>query len=200
MDIYTDIDTRVIYRITPDKKITEFIKTGYWIPISVHSSRISGDILVGMISKVTKYSKTGIEIQNIERDNQGQKMYSIPHYITENINGDICTSDILKYAVVVVNKSGQHRFSYTGQGSKFRPWRICTDVLGHILVCDNACYTVHLLNQRGEFLLVILSSQQGIKFPFSVCLDDENNLYVGQDGTNIVTVYKYLQRLKDINT
>ncbi|XP_078339395.1 uncharacterized protein LOC111106630 [Crassostrea virginica] len=195
--IYTEQDKKVIYRITPDRKITEFIKTGDWTPLSVHSSRINGDILVGMYTdeeaKVTRYNKAGKEIQNIQRDNQGQELYSYPRYITENINGDICTSDGCNDKVVVVNKSGQHRFSYTGQGSEFWPWGICTDVLGHILVCDSASDTVHLLEQDGRFLSVILSSQQGIMFPRGVCVDYENNLLVGQRGTSTVTVYKYLQ-------
>ncbi|XP_022345841.2 uncharacterized protein LOC111138260 [Crassostrea virginica] len=191
--IYTDGGKKVIYRITPDQQITEFIKTRNRIPFSVHSSHINGDILVGMIDKVTRYSKTGKEIQNIQRDNQGQGLYSAPHNITENINGDICTSDIVKHAVVVVNKSGQHRFSYTGQGSGFDPYGICTDVLGHILVCDNVSKTVHLLDQDGGFLSVILSSQQGIKSPCGLCVDDENNLYVGQFVNSKLTVYKYLQ-------
>nr|XP_022338788.1 uncharacterized protein LOC111134224 [Crassostrea virginica] len=195
--IYTDRKKKVIYRITPDRRITEFIKTGEWTPLSVHSSRINGDILVGMIkykeAKVTRYSKAGNEIQNIQSDNQGQGLYSDPDYITENINGDICTANYNKHAVVVVNKSGQHRFSYTGQGSQFYPYGICTDVLGHILVCDFNGETVHLLDQDGGFLSIILSSQQGITSPRGVCVDDENNLYVGQSNTNTVIVYKYLQ-------
>ena len=195
--IYSDIGKKVIYRITLHKKIIELVKTGDWKPLSVHSSRSNGDILVGMMkqgkAKVTRYSMTGKEIQNIQRDSTGQEMYSNPHYITENINEDICTSDNVKNAVVVVNKSGQRRFFYTGQGSWFRPCGICTDILGHILVCNPINGTVHLLNQDGGFLSIILSSQQGIKFPCGVCVDDENNLYVGQHGTNTVTVYKYLQ-------
>nr|XP_022336157.1 uncharacterized protein LOC111132621 [Crassostrea virginica] len=167
--IYSDMHKKAIYRITPDRKITEFIKTGDWAPLSVHSSRINGDILVGMErnkdAKVTRYSKTGKEIQNIQRNNQGQKLYSDPRYIAENINGDICTSDYNKRAVVVVNKSGQHRFSYKGRGSEFLPWGICTDVLGHILVCDKDNKSVHLLDQDGRFLSIILSPQQGIKDP-----------------------------------
>lgn len=30
---------------------------------------------------------------NIINDHEGQKLYGIPHNITENLNGDICTSD-----------------------------------------------------------------------------------------------------------
>nr|XP_022343362.1 uncharacterized protein LOC111136647 isoform X2 [Crassostrea virginica] len=195
--IYIDGDE--IFRLEPHHKITEFIKTGDWQPLSLHSSRINGDILVGMVgmekdgeAKVTRYTKTGKEIQNIQRDDQGQDLYHNPLYITENINGDICTSDPCKRAVVVVNKSGQHRFSYAGQGSGLFPWGICTDVLGNILVSDSNSNTVHLVDQNGEFLSFILSTQ-GIRTPFSLCVDDENNLYVGQIFSSIVTVYKYLK-------
>uniref|UniRef100_K1QA42 Tripartite motif-containing protein 2 n=1 Tax=Magallana gigas TaxID=29159 RepID=K1QA42_MAGGI len=195
--IYADSDNNVINRITPDKTITEFIKTGKWFPLSIHSSRTNGDILVGMQmgkAKVTRYNKTGKEIENIQRDNKRQEMYSYPHYITENINGDICTSDLLKKTIVVVNKSGQHRFSYTGQKSLFTPYGICTDVLGHILVCDYHNATVDLVDQDGQFLcLVLTTKQQGVVCLRSVCVDDENNLIVGQSNNNTVTVYKYLQ-------
>ncbi|XP_065938505.1 E3 ubiquitin-protein ligase TRIM71-like [Magallana gigas] len=194
--IYTEKYHKVINRITPDNSITEFIKTGDWTPFSLHSSHINGNMLVGMRKyeevKVTRYNKTGTEIQNIQRDNKGQELYSRPDYITENINGDVCVSDYNKHAVVVVDKSGQHRFSYTGQGSGFNPFGICTDVLGHILVCDVISKTVHLLDQDGQFLSLLLTSQQGVHIPCSVCVDDENNLWVG-DVANTVRVYKYLQ-------
>ena len=137
--------------------------------------------------------QAGEELQNIQRNNQGQELYSYPHHIAENINGDICTSDFNKRAVVVLNKSGQHRFSYPDQGSRFCPWGIWTDVLGHILVYDSSSVSVHLLNQDGRFLFFILPPKQENEIPYGVCVDDENNLYVGQDSTDIVTVYKHLQ-------
>ncbi|XP_062567349.1 uncharacterized protein LOC134229617 [Saccostrea cucullata] len=194
--IFTDQDKNVINRITQDKNITEFIKTGDWSPLSIHSSHINGDLLVGRVKgkegKVTRYNKTGKELQNIQRDNKGQELYGIPHYIIENINGDICTSDYFN-GVVVVKKSGQHRFSYTGQKSGFHSFGICTDVLGHILVCASDSNTVHLLDQDGRFLSLLLIQQQGLRNPRSVCVDDENNLCVGQGRTNTLTVYKYLK-------
>lgn len=196
--IYTDKKKNVISRITRDYLITEFIKTGDWKPISIHSSHINKDILVGMSKdwegKVTRYNKTGIEIQNIQRDIKGQGLYSRnPHYITENINGDVCVSDLDKNAVVVVNKSGQHRFYFTGHGSVHRPFGICTDILGHILVCDINVNAVHLLDKNGQFLSMLLTSEHYITDPRSADVDNENNLHVGQNGTNMVTVYKYLQ-------
>eukprot|EP00105_Crassostrea_gigas_P015822 XP_011432953.1 PREDICTED: tripartite motif-containing protein 2 [Crassostrea gigas] len=191
--IYTDENNKAINRITPGNTITKFIKTGDWAPLSIYSSHINGDILVGMYGKVTRYNKTGKEIQNIEKDNKGQELYRYPHNITENINGDVCVSDNSKEAVVVVNKSGNHRFSYTGRGSEFHPRGLCTDFLGHILVCDHHSHTVDLLDQDGQFLCHLLTKQQGVTCPHSVCVDDENNLIVGQSINNIVKVYKYLQ-------
>eukprot|EP00105_Crassostrea_gigas_P044014 XP_019928162.1 PREDICTED: E3 ubiquitin-protein ligase TRIM71 [Crassostrea gigas] len=195
--IYTDKHNDVIKRITMNNTITEFIKTVDWTPLSIHSSHINGDIFVGMEkgenAKVTRYNKTGKEILNIQRDNKGQKLFKGLLYITENINGDVCVSDWKKYAVVVVNKSGQYRFNYTGQGSVFTPYGIYTDVLGHIIVCDYHNDTIDLLDQDGQFLCLLLTKQQGVVCPRSVCVDDENNVIVGQRNTNKVTVYKYLQ-------
>eukprot|EP00105_Crassostrea_gigas_P046586 XP_019930734.1 PREDICTED: uncharacterized protein LOC105348054 [Crassostrea gigas] len=194
--IYTDKHNQVINRITQDNTITEFIKTGDWVPLSIHSSHINGDILVGMTkdgeAKVTRYNKTGTAIQNIQRDNNGQALYSVPRYITKNINDDVCVSDYNKDAVVVVNKSGQHRFSYTGQGSVLHPYGICTDVFGHILVCDTYGKTVHLLDQNGQFLSLLLSPQQASGQICSVCVDDEKNMWVGQLNRK-VKVFKYLE-------
>lgn len=128
---------RVIKKITLENKLTKFIEKVDWTPLSICCSRFNGDILMGNKTKtegkVTRYNDTGAEIQSIQRDNQEQEIYKYPHYITENVNGDICTSDYGKKAVVVVDKSGQHRFTYKGQESKFEPYGICTDILGYIL-------------------------------------------------------------------
>lgn len=72
--------------------------------------------------KVTRYNKTGKKIQNIQKDSKGEAIYSGPHYITENINGNICVSDADKEAVVVLYQSVQYRFSYTGQESGLDLW------------------------------------------------------------------------------
>lgn len=90
-------------------------------------------------------------------------------------------------AVVVVDRSGEHRFSYTGQGLDFDPHGICTDVLGHILVCDYINYTVHLLDQDGKFLSLLLTSQQRVVFFSLVCLWMNKDCVV-QDSTNTMKV------------
>ena len=193
--IYTDKDKKVVNRMTLNNKIIEIVRTVDWEPISVHSSYLNGDILVGVKyeeeAKVIRYNKTGQEIQTIQMDSKDESLYRDPHYITENINGDICTSDYGKQAVVVVDEAGEHRFSYTGKKANFFPWGICVDTLGHILVCDECNDNVHLLDKNGEFLSYLFTRQQSVKYPRVVSLDIENNLYVGQSGSNTLTIYKY---------
>uniref|UniRef100_A0A8W8I396 B box-type domain-containing protein n=1 Tax=Magallana gigas TaxID=29159 RepID=A0A8W8I396_MAGGI len=197
--IYTDREKKVINKKTKDKEVAVFISGGFWEPISIHSSLKTGNIVVGMKrtadAKVVRYNINGSFNYTIYRDINGKKLYSEPHYITENINGDICTSDFEKQEVVVVNERGQHRFSYRGQRPLFYPYGICTDTLGHIIVCDvySNKGSIDILDQNGQFLSHLLESQQGIDCPYSVCVDDQNNLYVGHFSNNTLDVYKYLQ-------
>lgn len=81
---------------------------------------------------------------------------------------------------MVVDKSGEHRFSLKGQGSGYTciPWGICIDLFGNILVSDLGSNTVHLLDQDGQFLTVLHTPHQGIQTPLSMYVDDENNLHM----------------------
>jgi hypothetical protein len=119
----------------------------------MYSSHRTGDILVGMGTsskeKVVRYNEEGSELWQSQYDAQGQPLYEYPKYITENVNGDICTSDGGDNdAVVVLDIDGNHRFSYRGRqdGSEFRPWEICTDVHGRILVIDFSTDRVHMID------------------------------------------------------
>ncbi|XP_062576221.1 uncharacterized protein LOC134281288 [Saccostrea cucullata] len=198
-------ENNVIYKISDDK-IIKFVKTEDWTALSIYSSYRNEDILMGMIkddtetndAKVTRYSKTGKKIQDIKNRNRcwTGMLYKFPDYLTENINGDICVSDRRKEAVVVVNKAGKYRFSYTGQqpNSEFSPCGICTSTLGHILICDPKSYSIHLLDKDGLFLSLLNIGQSGLVRPCGLCVDLENQLYVGYYESNALTrytLYKY---------
>ena len=110
--------------------------------------------------------------------------------ITVNINGDIIISDALKQTVIFVNKLG--KFSvYYDDCDLFFPTGICTEALGHILVWDTKTDTMHLFAQDWEFLGTF-DFGRSRSLMFSLCVDAENNLYMGHD-TNKITVYKCLQ-------
>uniref|UniRef100_A0A8W8HKL3 Tripartite motif-containing protein 3 n=1 Tax=Magallana gigas TaxID=29159 RepID=A0A8W8HKL3_MAGGI len=178
----------------------------YWSPST-------GDLLVGMYNddtetaKVTRYNQSGQLTQTIQNDNTGLWLYSVPHYITENNNGDVVVSGDIDYpsgAVVVTERGGRHRFSYTGHpsGSRLWPRGICTDPLSHILVCDATTKTVQMIDRDGQFLSHLLIRPSGIFSPLSLSYDvNTHRLWVGSPY-NTVVIYRYITRqdaLTDLN-
>ncbi|XP_056007569.1 uncharacterized protein LOC125666209 isoform X1 [Ostrea edulis] len=205
--IYIDSDYNINKLSTHNKTVTRLIQsTSPWSPECVCCSPSTGDLMVGMYNtdtetgKVTRYNSSGQHILTIQHHNTGHTLYSRPYYITENNNGDIIVSDWIKYkrgAVVVTERGGRHRFSYTGppSGSSLRPRGICTDALSHILVCDFNTHTVQMIDKDGHFLSLLLTRQHGINTPRSLNYDDKTHLlWVGSYITNTVSVYRYLQR------
>ncbi|XP_061195250.1 uncharacterized protein LOC133203491 [Saccostrea echinata] len=198
--LYTDIRKRTVYRVTSDMTSSNLIYTDDWKPVAIYSSLINGHILLGMlrddIKKIARYSRKGKKLQDIS-DDESQTVPLGIFYITENINGDICTSDYCK--VVVLTGSGKYRFSYPDQQSQFsfRPYGICTDVMGHILMCNgyfhNHSSCVHLLDKDGRFISFILSPVTCPRKPRALCIDDQHNLWLGSESSSSVNVYKYIQ-------
>ncbi|XP_065929574.1 uncharacterized protein [Magallana gigas] len=202
-----------INKLSKDMKTTTtFIeRTDFtWGPRCVYWSPSTGDLLVGMgyiytdTGKVTRYNQSGQLTQTIQRDNTGRGLYSVPNYITENNNGDVMVSDYR--AVVVTERGGRHRFSYTGHqlGSGLWPGGICTDALSHILVCDGRTKTVQMLDKDGQFLSHLLTASQQMGGPYSLSYDvNTHRLWVGSGDNNTVCVYRYITRqhgLTDVRT
>lgn len=105
---------------------------------------------------------TGEKIKDIAVDGPGQELYKHPIYIMENRNGDIVVSDKDKKAVVVLDSLGGRRFNYSGYYSQLSPCGICTDVFRHMLVVDCVFNdsSIHVFDQDGQFLLVLLSTKE----------------------------------------
>nr|XP_034310350.1 uncharacterized protein LOC117684003 [Crassostrea gigas] len=193
-----------INKLSKDMKTTTtFIERTYstWEPWCVYCSLSTGDLLVGMryihtyTAKVTRYNQSGQLTQTIQNNNTGRGLYSIPIYITENNNGDVVVSD--RCAVVVTERGGRHRFSYTGHplGLRLEPHGICTDALSHILVCDGKTNTVQLLDKDGQFLSHLLTESQEMDGPRGLSYDvNTHRLWVGSRDNNKVCVYRYITR------
>ncbi|XP_056003831.1 uncharacterized protein LOC125662105 [Ostrea edulis] len=200
--IYIDRKRNINKLSVNNQTVTTQIEYTYpWEPGCVYCSPSTGDLMVGMCNydtgKVTRYNSSGQHILTIQHDNKRHTMYSAPFYITENTNGDIIVSDWRRGAVVVTERGGRHRFSYTGppSGSSLNPHGICTDALSHILVCDYNTDTVQMIDKDGHFLSLLLTRQHGINKPHSLNYDDKTHLlWVGSYLTNTVSVYRYLQR------
>ncbi|XP_061165831.1 uncharacterized protein LOC133174754 [Saccostrea echinata] len=175
-----------------------------WKPFCLYCSPLNGDFLIGMMSsdtnkaKVGRYNSKGQKL----RHNPGQELYDNPRYITENLNGDVIVSDLNKNdsglgVIVVTDSIGTHRFSFKGnsQGSKFRPYGICTDALAHILVCESYSRTVQIIDKDGQFLSVLLTEEQGIKDPYTISYDHRSHLlWVGSWRDTVIRIYRHIQK------
>ncbi|XP_065939203.1 uncharacterized protein [Magallana gigas] len=212
--IYIDRNYNINKLSKDMKTTTTFIERtdSTWRPWCVYWSPSTGDLLVGSqmyrryrmkswIGKVTRYNQSGQLTHTIQKDNTGLGLYSEPNYITENNNGDVVVSDLHKDdesgAVVVTERGGKHRFSYTGHpsGSGLRPCGICTDPLSHILVCDDITKTVQMLDRDGQFLSHLLIRPSGIFYPWSLSYDViPHRLWVGSGDNNTVVIYRYITR------
>lgn len=171
--------------------------------IGIHSSLINGNILILIgirdatkgsghdysFYKITRYDKNGVKIQDIKIDDWGQGLlHWVSACITENMNGDIIISRIGMNAVVGMDRSGGHRFRYSN-AENLTPRGICTDKYRHIMVAFSTC--IHLLDEDGIFQKILLTNMSTNYFT-CLCLDDKQNLYVGNESA-IVRVYKYLK-------
>uniref|UniRef100_K1QSC7 Tripartite motif-containing protein 2 n=1 Tax=Magallana gigas TaxID=29159 RepID=K1QSC7_MAGGI len=199
-----------INKLSKDMKTTTtFIeKTNFtWEPRCVYWSPSTEDLLVGMCfiytrtGKVTRYNKSGQLTQTILNDNNGQELYLQPNYITDNRNGDVVVSsygsEFVSGAVVVTERGGRHRFSYTGNqsGSGLEPRGVCTDALSHILVCDDTTKTVQMLDRDGQFLSHLLTKSQEMGEPWGLSYDvNTHHLWVGARDNNKVCVYRFITR------
>nr|XP_019918337.2 uncharacterized protein LOC105317290 [Crassostrea gigas] len=151
--------------------------------------------------KVTRYDQSGRLTQTIQYDNTGRELYTEPNYITENNNGDVVVSDCYytrSGAILVTERGGRHRFSYTGHpsGSGLEPRGICTDPLSHILVCDAKTDKVHILDKDGQFLSHLLINPLGKFGPCSLSYDvNTHRLWVGSRyNSSTVLIYRYITR------
>nr|XP_034316848.1 uncharacterized protein LOC105339828 [Crassostrea gigas]XP_034316849.1 uncharacterized protein LOC105339828 [Crassostrea gigas] len=200
--IYIDRNYNINKLSKDMKTTTTFIERtdSTWEPRCLYWSPSTGDLLVGMYNsdtktgKVTRYNQGGQLTQTIQNDT-GLGLYRQPRYITENYNGDVVVSDI--GAVVVTERGGRHRFSYTGHpsGSRLRPRGICTDALSHIVVCDDKANTVQMIDKDGQFLSHLLIRPSGIFSPLNLSYDvNTHRLWVGLDLTNTVDIYRYITK------
>ncbi|XP_062578737.1 uncharacterized protein LOC134240685 [Saccostrea cucullata] len=199
--IYIHSSYNIIKLSTGNKVKTTIIQNikSPWRPESVYSSPSNGDLLVVMFNydtetgKVVRYNSTGEDIQTIRHnDNTDQGLYRLPSYITENRNGDVIVSDWGR-GVVVTDRDGNYRFSYTGppSGSGIIPHGICTDALSHILVCDEYTGSVQMLDSEGHYLTQIHTRQHRIDILYGLSYDDDTRLlWVGSPNNNTVNIYR----------
>lgn len=195
--VYTDPNDRTV-NIVKSTKSQEVIRLLGWRPRSVCVA-MSGDLLVIMLSddnrrtKVVRYSGS-TKKQTIQFNGKGQPLYSsgtTKKCITENRNLDICVSDFMAGSVIVVDQTGNLRFTYKGPPTKrqFDPIGVATDSQSRILTVDGNDYRIHIIDQDGKFLRFIDSCD--LQNPCDLCLDTRDNLFVAEKRSGKVRKIQY---------
>lgn len=146
-------------------------------------------ILVCLWNKECDENSFG-KVFSIENDfeifaDKNRRLYVCPTYIAENGNGDICVSDT--NAVIVTDAAGMFRFRYEGtpDTKNFDPYGICCDSSCNIIVADMNNNTIHIIGPDGK----INSYIKNIIMPRALCIDKNDDLYVGEWGRDSIKVY-----------
>ncbi|XP_045174721.2 uncharacterized protein LOC123536016 [Mercenaria mercenaria] len=127
-----------------------------------------------------------------------------PWRVAVNINGDMCVSDRNKGAVIVFDKEGNLKATYSGPDNTtrhpFAPHAICCDQFGQIFVVDYTNHTVHVLDPLGRFRGFLIMDTElekraifmGTSSPFSITIDRSGDVWVG-NKFGYLTILKYLK-------
>ena len=191
------INETCVQRLAKDGKLEMFINTHPLMPRALHVSK-SKKIIVGMrecgppfpvtkdsIRQIVIFSEGGKVQKEIRFDKNGQSMFSLPHMITSNINGDICVIDVVSEdrqgRLVDIEAAGNTRWTYNGKRdtNEFFPSGITSTSSGSIILSDYEFYELHVLSMDGQILLIQDTTTLGFIAPYSIDTGTDNSLWIG---------------------
>lgn len=112
-----------------------------------------------------------------------------PNYITENIKGDVCVSDLFRRALIVTDKFNEERFSY---GEKKRKHGFCQCRCnrhpwshGCLRTYENTVYT---LDSDGQLLRLFPQAEDLFFCSWGLYIDLENNLFGDIQDDSIISI------------
>ena len=151
-------------------------------------------------SKVLIYSKSSFTKYDTRTLDHIKFRYA-KKVAVNKVNQDIYICDCEKESykspgkAIAVGADGQLRYEYSGQGdSKLTPTDVCADTVGHVLITDYNNERIHILDQEGQFMQYIMTSQYR---PKTIDVDNEGNVWLGgfliNSSTNQIRVARYIQ-------
>ncbi|KAH3842473.1 E3 ubiquitin-protein ligase TRIM71-like [Dreissena polymorpha] len=198
---------RKIKRMTANGQINDFANLPMY-PAGLTQTE-SGDILVCAMEKLGESvrgpdSKGAIlrvnnfgRVEKFDKD-RNANLFTRPIRVAVNANKDIIVSEWAKGNdhVVALTGDGKMKWKYHGPTTlelkdQFVPNAIACDKYCQVLIADSHNRAIHLVDRDGHFIKLLLTEKEGLGEPWSVAVDSENFLWVGDTEGNI-KVYKYM--------
>ena len=182
-------------------QVWDFINVFPYRPCSLCTTG-SGDILVGAIR--TEVGENGVVLVLNERDGQINKTEikeasfgQGPMRITENINRDICMITTPckdePHAVKIYSKDWNLKAEFGTDMFKdgpFRPFGLCCDRYGNILVANTGTNHVLMLDSDCHFREFLTTEDDGITGPRCLAMDPSGQIWLGyEDGMVYILDY-----------
>lgn len=122
--------------------------------------------------KVSILSVNGKVLRNIKKDWTGVPLFKWPLYVSVSSEGDcIYVSDNNYCLVIKLSFTGTVLARYSNKDLLFpRGLAVCED--GSVLVCSSGSDSVHHISSQCRNMRILLTEQDGINNPQSLCLDD----------------------------
>ncbi|XP_076104397.1 uncharacterized protein LOC143073045 [Mytilus galloprovincialis] len=172
------------------------------IPIGIHVTS-DGQVIVGGGTiegrrAVFVLNKSGDHEAVYEHDQHNQPIFRCPRSITTTSNGNIHVSDYDpdleedSGKVVVLGPGGDVINIYKGdteinKEEPFKPEEVVTTPRDNVIVVDLDTETLHILNNSGQLITYIKTTDHGIKDPFALAFSPTGQLYIGCSKLNSST-------------
>ncbi|XP_048248533.1 tripartite motif-containing protein 2-like isoform X2 [Haliotis rufescens] len=167
----------VTVEVIPDLVLLSTITTskGYYslAVLSPSSLAAGGSACVDILDM------TGDVLRSVTTHNS-ETLFTYPAYMCVNNKGNILVSDWGKTSVTCVTSEGDVVWRYAPTGGKALsiPAGISTTKKGDIMVVDKDAETMIQLKETGEYVSDVITSQDGINQPLSLCIDKHDSVLV----------------------
>ncbi|XP_067652631.1 E3 ubiquitin-protein ligase TRIM56-like [Haliotis asinina] len=181
----------VTIEVNPDLVLLSTITTSkqYWGITSLTPSTLS----VGARGCVDILDKMGHVLKSMRPVSCGKEIIDSPSFLCTTRTGKILVSDGGLKRVLCLTAEGDVVFTYPTPGNTTLglPRGITSTSTGDILVADCYQHTVVHLTESGQFVRNILTEDDGVSHPFSICVDGGDLVYICNQFSGEIKVFTF---------
>ncbi|XP_048248909.1 E3 ubiquitin-protein ligase Midline-1-like [Haliotis rufescens] len=167
----------VTVEVTPDLVLLSTITTskGYYSLTVLSPSSLAA----GGWGGVDILDMGGHVLRSVTTHNK-ETLFTLPSYMSVNTKGNILVSDWKKKSVTCLTSEGDvvWRYAPTGDMALHQPSGIFTTNTGDIMFIDQLAEAIILLSETGEYVSDVITSQDGMSQPLSLCINKHDSVLV----------------------